>query len=351
MSDNDDRPADGEKTGSKRPKVLPTGRGNIPSVPRGVSSSGKWIFGIVVGVIVLALVIGGLTAQVDAAEACAVVRFGNVVNEAGPGLHLKIPFADKYRCYRTAATFYEVLEDEFGSNADYTDTILDGVTRDGQPLGLTFSVRYHVPRENVEQIYSTIGRNMDQVNERVVKFHTRTIARQLVQGYTAAELYSGDLSVISQAISTALIPRFEASGVALEYFEIKRPRFQPQYEEAIEAKQIAREEIETKANQAAAAEQDAIRAANLAKGDADAERIRAQGEADAIELRGLAIRNNPEVISLNYIEALKTINWAIFDGSNVSSLLTLPSPTGDGQMPGVTPTPEPTPTPGAEEET
>jgi regulator of protease activity HflC (stomatin/prohibitin superfamily) len=344
MSDNDDRPASGERRNVKPPRILPTGRGSFGNGPRGLPPSGKWILGIIAAVVVLALLIGGLTAQVDAAEACAVVRFGDVVAEAGPGLHLKVPFADKYRCYRTAATFYEVLEDEFGSNADYTDTVLDGVTRDGQPLGLTFSVRYHVPRENVETVYSTIGRTMDQVNERVVKFHTRTIARQLVQKYTAAELYSGDLSSVSQAISAALIPRFEESGVALEYFEIKRPRFQPEYEAAIEAKQIAREEIETKANQAEAAQQDALRAANLAQGDANAERIRAQGEAEAIELRGLAIRNNPEVISLNYIEALKTINWAIFDGSNVSSLFTLPSVTGGTTTPGVTPTPEPTAT-------
>jgi len=345
MSDNDDnsKPGSGGRRNTKPAKLIPVGRGSWGSGSQGISSSGKWIAAILVVVIVLALAIGGLTAQVDAAEACAVVRFGKVVDQAGPGLHFKVPFADRYRCFRTAATFYEVLEDSFGSNADYTDSILDGVTRDGQPLGLTFSVRYHVPRENVGTVYSTIGRTMDQVNERVVKFHTRSIVRQLIQGYTAGELYSGDLSVVSQTISAALIPRFVESGVALEYFEIKRPRFQTIYEEAIEAKQIAREEIETKANQALAAEQDALRAANIAKGEADAERIRGQGEADAINLRGQAIRANPEVISLNYIEALKTINWAILDGSNVAPLLSIPTPSSSTTAPVVTPEPTATP--------
>ena len=133
--------------------------------------------------------------------------------------------------------------------------------------------------------------------------------------------------------------------MVLEYFEIKRPRFQPQYEQAIEAKQIAKEEIETKANQAKAAEQDAIRVSNLAKGDADAERIRAQGESDAIALRGKAVRENPEVISLNYLETLKTINWAIFDSSNFTPFLTIPTPTGGSGTTSAAPTPTAEPTP------
>jgi regulator of protease activity HflC (stomatin/prohibitin superfamily) len=270
-------------------------------------------------------VLSGLTAQVDASEACAVTRFGEVVGEAGPGLHVKVPFADKYHCFRTATTFNEVLEDEFGgSEADYTDGVLDGVTRDGQPLTLTVSVRYRLLRENVGEIYENVGRNMAQVNEKVVKFHTRTVTRQLIQRYSAGEIYSGDLATVSQAISAALAPRFQESNVTLEYFEIKRPRFQSTYEES----------IETKANQAKAAEQDALRAANLA-----------QGDADAIALRGLAVRENPEVISLNYLETLKTINWAIFDSSDFTPFLTIPTPDGGGGAAATpTPTPEPTPT-------
>jgi regulator of protease activity HflC (stomatin/prohibitin superfamily) len=315
MSENQGNQSSGRNTGRNRPpsptQLFSNRAGQLERIRRGLPSGGKGCLALVVALILVVIVISGLTAQVDATEACAVTRFGKVVGEAGPGLHFKVPFADKYHCFRTATTYYEILEDEFGgSEADYTDGVLDGVTRDGQPLTLTVSVRYRLARENVGEIYQLIGRTMDQVNEKVVKFHTRAITRQLVQRYSAAELYSGDLASVSQAISAVLAPRFQDSNVTLEYFEIKRPEFQPAYEEAIEAKQIALEEIETKANQAKAAEQDALRAANLAQGEADAERIRAQGEADAIALRGQAVRDNPEVISLNYLETLKTSSTA-----------------------------------------
>ena len=314
--------------------------------------------GLAVLAVVLLVVFLGGTARVDAGEACAVTRFGDVIREEGPGLHFRIPGVDRYNCFRTATTFYEVLDDPGGgSRADFVDSPIDGVTSDGQPVAVTLSLRYRIPLDQVAEIYATIGKTMDQVNERVVKFHARSITRQQVQKFGATQLYSGDLDVVSRQIGDLVRPRLEEAGVMLEYFELKRPRFNPAYEEAIEAQQIAREQIETRANEAAAAEQEALRVANLAEGDAQAERIRAAGEAEAIRLRGEAVRLNPEIISLNYIDALRTINWAILDGSSVTPFLNLqppgagpapaapaaPTPTAPADAAAPTPTPLPTP--------
>jgi regulator of protease activity HflC (stomatin/prohibitin superfamily) len=301
-------------------------RGGGFGPPRG--SSLRWIIlGAIVALLVVVFLSG--TARVEAGEACAVTRFGAVTREVGPGLHLRIPGVENFHCFRTATTFYEALDNpEGGSRADYVDTPIDGVTRDGQPVNVTLNLRYRIPRGNVEEIYATIGRTQDQVNERVVKFHARSITRQQVQKYGATELYSGDLDLVSQQMFELVAPRLAEAGVELEFFELKRPRFNEAYEDAIEAQQIAREQIETRQNEAAAAEQEAIRVANLAEGESQAQQIRAAGEAAAIALRGQAARSNPEIISLNYIEALKTINWAILDGGSVTPFLNLQTPGG-----------------------
>ncbi len=301
------------------------------------------VLGAVAAVALLIFLFG--TERVDAGEACAVTRFRAVDREVGPGLHFKIPGADDFHCYSTRTTFYEVLEDDGGSNsnADFRDTPVDGVTRDGQPLTITFNIRYRIPPENVGEVYSAIGRTMPQVNENVVKFHARTITRQQVQQFTATDLYSGQLETVSERVRELIEPRFAESFVELEYYELKRPRFQEAYEQAIEAQQIAREQIETRENEAVAAEQEARRVANLAQGDAEAEQIRAAGEATAIALRGEAVRNNPEIISLNYIDALKTINWAILDGASVQPFLDIQAP-GGGAAPAPAGTTGPTPT-------
>lgn len=321
---------------------------------RGGRSQGppfRWIaLGAVALLLLVALATG--TARVDAGEACAVTRFGAVTREVGPGLHIRIPGVENFHCFRTATTFYEVVDDpQGGSRADFVDTPIDSVTRDGQPVGVTLNLRYRIPPQNVGEIYAQIGRTQDRVNESVVKFHTRAITRQQVQKFGATELYSGDLDIVSRQLGDLVRPRLEEAGVELEFFELKRPRFNESYEAAIEAQQIAREQIETRANEAAAAEQEAIKVANLAEGDSQAQQIRAAGEAAAISLRGEAARNNPEIIALNYIEALQTINWAILDGGSVTPFLNLQTP--GGAVPGVPGAPvggtaEPTaPTPAA----
>ena len=310
------------------------GDGPERSRPSWLAGRGRWWLILLVAPVLFF----ALTARVDAGEACAVTRFGKVVDEAGPGIHLRLPLVDRYRCFRTAATFYEVLEEEFNSEADFADGGLDGVTKDGQPVTMTFNLRYHVPEANVGEVYATIGKTMNDVNARVVKFHSRAVIRQLTQQYTAAQLYSGDLAGIGTAMGQTLAPRFIESGIVLDYFELKRPRFQPAYEQAIESKQIALENVTVRQYEAQAAVEEANREKNLAQGAADAERIRAEGEAQAIALRGKAVRENPEIISLNYIEALKTINWAILDGESVTPFLTLTPPTGDAGT--VLPTPE-----------
>ena len=337
-----------ERALPKRAAARGEGRGG-----NGAADRPRWLAGCG-GVALLAVLLVALflafTARVDAGEACAVTRFGAVRAEAGPDVHLRLPLVDRYRCFRTAATYYEVLENEPASEADYADGGLDGVTMDGQRVVMTFNLRYHVPRENVGEVYSEIGRTPVDVNARVVKFHSRAVIRQLTQQYTAAQLYSGDLAGISVRMKEALAPRFAESLIVLDEFELKRPRFQPAYEEAIEAKQIALETVTVRQYEAQAAVEEANRQKNLAQGEADAERIRAEGEAQAIALRGEAARQNPEIISLNYIEALKTINWAILDGESVTPFLSLTPPAGSGDgapdpaLPGV-PTPQALPTP------
>ena len=328
-------------------------RGGRPTPPSGggldwgqLGISRVWLLlGAVVALLVVAYV--GFTARVDAGEACAVTRFGGLARESGPGLHLKVPIFEQYHCYRTATTFYEVLDDQSSSRADFQSGALDGVTRDGQRVDLTFNVRYQIPADQVNEIYSQIGKTDRDVNERVVVFHSRTIVRQFVQQYSAEQLYSGDLAAVSQGMQDELTPLFAASFIQLQYFEIKRPRFDEAYEDTISQKQIALEQIETRANEASAAEQEAIGVANRAQGESNAQRIRAQGEAEAIRLRGQAVRDNPEIIQLNYIDALRTINWAILDSGDVNQFLAITPPAGDPTQGGGPAASSPTATPTA----
>lgn len=282
---------------------------NRPSMPEGRSIV---IAVIAIAAVLLAIIAFGAFARVDAGEACVVRRFGDVRRTLSPGLHLKIPLAENTVCFSTRSLVYEVVDESGGSNADYVDFLVDGVTIDGQPLSVTYTVRFHVEPDRVGYVYSNIARTMDQVTERVVKFHSRSEVRQVVNTKTAGQLYLGGLDSVSVEIEEILRPLFEESGVTLDFFEIKRPNFSDEYEQAIEDKQIAIEQADRKENEIQVAQQEAERLKTEAQGEADAQVIRAQGDADSLKIRAEAYNENPILVTIEYYEALQQVDWAIF---------------------------------------
>lgn len=187
--------------------------------------------------IIALLVLLSVVVQVDATEACAVTRFGQVTGTAGPGLHLSLPVVIEYHCFPTTTISYEVQEEAASqSDADYTSGPVEGLTIDGQQFTLTFDVRYRVDAAQVAHIYAEIAKTPEELNERVVKFHTRSITRQIASTKRADELYLGDLAPISAEMSDAMAPRFTAAGLILEFFELKRPNFSDVYKQEIESR-------------------------------------------------------------------------------------------------------------------
>ena len=324
---------------------MPSG---IPPIELGGGAPRGFGIAVAVGAAVLIALFLFFTSavQVDATEACAVTRFGEVTGTAGPGLHFRLPFVTRYRCFRTATTYYEVLETEERSDADFTSGPVDGVTVDGQQLQITFNVRYRVDADRVELIYEDIATTPEQINERVVKFHTRTISRQVANTKRADELYLGNLAPISAEMLEAIRPRFTEAGLILEFFELKRPNFSDEYEQAIEARQIAAVLIEQRRQEALVAEQEADRVRNLARGEADAALIRAEGEAQALSARGQAVRENPEILDLERIRALTTANVVYVPSEAVLPVLNIGGGQGlGGTTPEASPTPAPSPAP------
>jgi regulator of protease activity HflC (stomatin/prohibitin superfamily) len=329
---------------------------SMPDLPRpnmsGVSTVRMVLIGLVA--VIVALIALGAFTRVDAGEACVVRRFGDVRRTLPPGLHMKLPLAEDTACFSTRSLVYEVVDESGTSNADYLDFLVDGVTVDGQPLSVTYTVRFRVAADDIEYVYSNIARSMDQVTERVVKFHSRAEVRQVVNTKTAGELYLGGLETISVEIEEILRRLFAESGVTLDFFEIKRPNFSSEYERAIEDKQIAIEQADRKENEIQVAAQEAARLRTEAQGEADAAVIRAQGESDSLKIRAEAYNDNPILVTIEYYRALQNINWAIF-GADGGANPIIPIPPLDQDedgaiIPSPTPAPEPEPEPEAETE-
>lgn len=259
--------------------------------------------------------------KVDAGEACVYRSFGEPKSVMNSGISWKNPIGQSVRCYTVRSVVYETLDEASSeSRADYTDYAVDGVTRDGQPITVTFTLRYRVPEENLLSIHNTIGPDIDKVNERVVKFHSRTVVRQVVNSHTASELYLGGLDAVSTEVFEQLQPRFNESGVVLEYFEIKRPSFSQEYTDAIENKQLKKEEAEAATNEQEVARQQAETKKINAQAEADVKLIEAEGNANAIREEGKAYQEYPEVLKAKMIETLGNANLIVLPNDSIPVL-------------------------------
>lgn len=295
------------------------------------------------GVVLLAIILFFLfTTRISAGKACTVTHFGKPVDEAGPGIHFRIPVRDRYNCLSSRKQTYEIVAGDpkqSDSKANYVDWAIQGKTNEGIDFYIMATTQYHVPVENARLVWEGNARSDERVKEQIVKFHTRAILPQVLNTYSAEQLYLGDLRGISDQIGADLRTRFEANGVVLDYFELKRGDFDDSYEQAIRDKALKVEEAKRKAleQQVATAEAERLRieaegqkaaAIIAAEASAEEQRIRAQGDADSTELRGKALEQNPSVLEWERIQVLRSANVVYLPSDTIIPILPLnPEPT------------------------
>lgn len=293
-------------------------------------------FGCTSTAILMLAVLVGLAGirPVNTGEYCAVLTWGRVTGAAGPGLNWRFPIVQNFECFSTRALVYEASGQPEESGADFTDFTVGAQTSDGQQIDVTYSVRFLVRPDNVSRVYQDVAQSMEQVAERVVKFHSRSVVRLAMQEYSAGQLYTGDVFEVQQAIHGRLETLFLLSGVTLDDFVLRKIDFDVDYIQAIENQQIARENIETAQFEAQSAEFEADRAAVLARGQADAaietargsaqaQIVNAGAEAESIRLRGQALREFPEVLQLEFIQQLDTAKWLMIPSDGLVPFLPL----------------------------
>jgi len=296
---------------------------------------------IIVGVVALSAFIIFMSAytQIEYGTVGMVTRFGRITNQVmRPGLNWKLPFVDKVVVYHTQEMVYVTEEEPAGYRPQegmYQDYPTDTSTADGQQITIRYSVRFRIDPEQVTRIAEQMG-DEEQVVEKVVKFHTRILARNIPKEYAALDLYAGNIQHVQDKFADQLRPLLGEKGVVLEAFGLRQIDFQDDYVQAIEQKQIEAENVITEQNRSEQAKWKAQSAVEAAKGEAqatienargDAEKIKllAAAEAEAIEIKGKILAEYPEIIQLEFVTSLRDpagkVNWGIIPQESVLPFL------------------------------
>ena len=283
--------------------------------------------------------------QVSYGSVGLVTRFGAVTERImQPGPNWKMPLIEAVVRYRTQEIIYQTVG-EAESRAAYDDYPTDTTTADGQQIILKYSIRFRIDPQKVNWIANNIGDERDVV-EKVVKFHSRILARNIPKEYAALDLYTGNILAVQEQFEEQLAPLFAEKGIILESFGLRKIEFTEDYRQAVEQKQIEAENITTEQHRAEQATYQAEARVEMAKGEAqstieqakgDAEKVKllAEAEAGAIHIKGEALAKYPAIIQLRFVESLSDpdgkVTWGIMPpGSFVPFLNLTPGETVPG---------------------
>ena len=234
---------------------------------------GKIFSKIAIGLVALIIVLGAF-GTVGAGERGILLQFGAVQDKVfGEGLFVKIPFIQK-----VVKMDVKIQKDEVPASAS---------SKDLQVVTSKIALNYHLNPGSVNKIWQEVGKNY---NTRIIAPSIQEAVKAVTARFTAEELITKREEVKEQ-IKLNLTDRLLEHDIMVDEFNIIDFEFSVAFNEAIESK-VKAEQLKLKA-------------------DRDLERIKiekeqmiaaAQGKAEAIRIEANALKQNPQVVELRWIE-------------------------------------------------
>lgn len=184
---------------------------------------------------------------------------------------------------------------------------INTLTSDGQNISVEVTVRARPSFEDLWWLHQNLGNDTyENYVEKIITPVVRSIVREVIAGYTVSAIYSEDRRVVADHISKNLDDVLAKYKIVLTEFLLDEVNFSDAFQNAIEEKQKARIELDTKDN---------IIIEEMNKKDAVV--TKAQGEAEAINLRVNSLTANPSFVKYRRAQILGKRTKMIFSNGSL----------------------------------
>jgi regulator of protease activity HflC (stomatin/prohibitin superfamily) len=196
---------------------------------------------------------------------------------------------------------------------------IDAASKEYQTVKLTGTMNYHIQSEKAPYLYQTVGTDFV---EKVIDPAFADFVKEVVPQYAATDIL-GKRDEIRQRARDALGKNIDRYGVTVDDVYLSDITFSPEYQQAIERKQTAQQQVEAERQVLAQKGVQAQQAVIEAKGKADARVAAAEGDAKGNQVL-------TESLSAQLIDYLRWTRWdgrlPQVTGGN-GTLISVPLPT------------------------
>ena len=244
-------------------------------------------------------------------------RFSGVQQgQLGEGLHAVIPWVQSATIYDVKAQTYTMSGSATESNpsAGNSNDALLALTADGQPVSLEMSIRYHVDPQQTWKLHQQIGPNY---LSKVVRPVVHSDVRMVIAKYPVIDVYGPRRADIIAQINARLGRELAKSYLVLDEALLRDVSFSTQFQQAIEQKQVAQQDVARMAYERDRAEKERRRKI-----------IEAEGEAESIRLKASALAANPGLTQYEYVQNLPSnVKTIVTDDKTIVNLGDIPAAT------------------------
>ena len=241
-------------------------------------------FGMLLILFVVFVFFWGSFVIIPAGHRGVVLWWGSVEKRImGEGLNFKVPVAE-----RAIKVDVKVQPHPFKE--------IDAASKEYQMVRLTGMMNFHIDPSYVNLLYQTVG--LDFANK-VIDPAFNDFVKEVVPNYLITEILPKREEIRKRAM-TKLGDNLARYHIVVDDIYISNIRFSPEYEKAIEAKQVAQQYVETQRQVLAQREIEAQQKVATAKGEAESIQLVAQGQARANDLLSRSI--SPILVEYKSIE-------------------------------------------------
>ena len=295
--------------------------------------------GFVIGAVVLAIVLTSVSAGlvfIQPEERGVVISAfeakGYREDILQPGLRWIIPFAENVVTYPISRQTYTMSIAPSEGQIQGDDSI-SARTADGQEVLMDASVIFALNPNEVINVHIFWR---DRYERDLVRPQSRGIMRDEASQFRIDQIVSVKRDELTANIEEKLREKLETEGMILVDFVMRNIQFTAEYAASVEQKQIAEQRALEAEFTVEQRRQEALQAIEVAEGQkqaailaaegrAEARLIEAEAEAKALELIAAALRDNPDLLTFEYIQRLAPGIQVMLVPSDNPYLLPLPS--------------------------